>query len=89
MYRNSDLFRSLRDKDQLKGKCVVCEFRPVCSGSRARAFAVTGDPLEAEPFCAHVPKRYQAMVDAGEAEPVEEYFRKRALAKGIPLPVMG
>lgn len=88
-YRNSPLFRSLRDKDQLKGKCVVCEFRPVCSGSRARAFAVTGDPLEAEPFCAHVPKRYQAMVDAGEAEPVEEYFRKRAIAKGIPLPVMG
>jgi len=87
VYRNSDLFRSLRDKDQLKGKCSVCEYRPVCGGSRARAFAVTGDPLEAEPFCAHVPLRWSRMVEAGEAEPVEEYFRRRALSHGIPLPV--
>lgn len=89
VYRNSDLFRSLRDKALLKGKCGVCEYRPVCSGSRARAFAVTGDPLEAEPYCAHVPRRYQELVDAGEAEPVAEYFRRRALAHGIPLPVAG
>ncbi|MDP2957732.1 MAG: TIGR04053 family radical SAM/SPASM domain-containing protein [Longimicrobiales bacterium] len=89
VYRNSDLFRSLRDKDQLKGKCAVCEYRPVCSGSRARAFAVTGDPLEAEPFCAHVPRRYEELVAAGQAQPVEEYFRERALAHGIPLPVVG
>ena len=89
VYRNSDLFRSLRDKEQLKGKCGSCEYRPVCSGSRARAFAVTGDPLEAEPFCAHVPRRYREMVDAGQAQPVEEYFRERALAHGIPLPVVG
>ncbi|GMV05017.1 MAG: radical SAM/SPASM domain-containing protein [Gemmatimonadota bacterium] len=89
VYRNSDLFRSLRDKELLKGKCGVCEYKPVCSGSRARAFAVTGDPLEAEPFCAHVPKRWEQMVAAGQAPAVEEYFRTRALAHGIPLPVVG
>jgi AdoMet-dependent heme synthase len=76
-YRNAPLFRQLRDRNNLKGKCNVCEYRPVCGGSRARAFAVTGDYLEAEPYCAHVPLRYQRMIEAGEAEPVEEYFRKR------------
>jgi radical SAM protein with 4Fe4S-binding SPASM domain len=89
VYRNSELFVSLRDKTLLKGKCGVCEYRPVCSGSRARAFAVTGDPLEAEPYCAHVPAQYLELVAAGKAEPVEEYFRTRALAHGIPLPLVG
>lgn len=58
VYRDSPLFRSLRDRSSLKGKCGVCEYKAVCGGSRARAYAVTGDPLEAEPFCAHIPKRY-------------------------------
>jgi radical SAM protein with 4Fe4S-binding SPASM domain len=86
VYRNSELFRGLRDRSLLKGKCGVCEFQPVCGGSRARAFAITGDPLEAEPFCAHVPKRYLDMVAAGTAEPVEDYFRNRARVRGIELP---
>jgi radical SAM protein with 4Fe4S-binding SPASM domain len=88
VYRNADLFRRLRDKSQLKGKCGVCEYRPVCGGSRARAYAITGDPLEAEPFCAHVPERYLDMVAAGTAEPVEDYFRVRAGSHGIELPVL-
>ncbi len=66
VYRNSELFRKLRDKSLLKGKCSVCEYKVVCGGSRARAYAVTGDPLEAEPFCAYVPKRWLDMVAAGE-----------------------
>lgn len=78
VYRKSPLFNALRDREQLKGKCGVCEYREVCGGSRARAFAVTGDYLEAEPFCAHVPVRWQRMIDNGEVEPVEEYFAKRA-----------
>jgi AdoMet-dependent heme synthase len=77
VYRNAPLFLKLRDRSNLKGKCNVCEYRPVCGGSRARAYAVTGDPHEAEPFCAHVPLKYQRMVEAGVAEPVEEYFRAR------------
>jgi radical SAM protein len=59
VYRTHDLFRSLRDRDQLKGKCGVCEFRTVCGGSRARAYAMTGDPLEADPLCAYVPPAWQ------------------------------
>ena len=58
VYRNSPLFLQLRDRSQLKGKCSVCEYRPVCGGSRARSYAVTGDWMEAEPYCAHIPKRW-------------------------------
>ena len=76
-YRSSPLFLSLRDRSRLKGKCAVCEYRPICGGSRARAFGITGDPLESEPYCAHIPVKYAKMVERGEAEPVEEYFRKR------------
>lgn len=85
VYRESPLFRQLRDRNLLKGKCAVCEYLPVCGGSRARAYAVTGDYLEAEPFCAHVPKRYARMVAAGQAEPVEQYFARRR--RPVPLPV--
>jgi radical SAM protein len=59
VYRTHDLFRSLRDRSQLKGKCGVCEFHTVCGGSRARAYAMTGDPLEADPLCAYVPPAWQ------------------------------
>ncbi len=56
IYRTSPLFISLRDSSQLKGKCGECEFREVCGGSRARAFALTGDPLAEEPCCVYQPK---------------------------------
>jgi AdoMet-dependent heme synthase len=87
-YRNSPLFVALRDRNRLKGKCGVCEYRDVCGGSRARAFAVTGDILESEPFCAHVPARYRRLVEAGEAEPVDEYFARRTGARAS-LPTLG
>lgn len=87
VYRHSPLFRQLRDRSLLKGKCGVCEYRDVCGGSRARAYAMTGDYLESEPFCAHVPARYRKMVEAGEADPVQEYFRRvRASAPVRPSP---
>ncbi len=55
VYRESALFRSLRDVDGFKGRCGVCEFRAVCGGSRARAFVATGDPLAEDPLCPYVP----------------------------------
>jgi radical SAM protein len=66
VYRNSTLFRTLRDRTQLKGKCGVCEYQRFCGGSRARAFAVTGDYLASEPFCAHVPRRFEKMATSAE-----------------------
>ena len=59
VYQESATFRALRDTDQLGGKCGVCEFKNLCGGSRARAFAVTGDPLAEEPDCAYIPPRWE------------------------------
>jgi radical SAM protein len=56
IYRESPIFKSLRNPDLFKGKCGVCEFRHVCGGSRSRAYAMTGDYLESEPFCIYIPK---------------------------------
>ncbi|WP_404331193.1 TIGR04053 family radical SAM/SPASM domain-containing protein [Mesobacillus maritimus] len=56
IYRESPIFKSLRNPDEYKGKCGVCEFRHVCGGSRSRAYAMTGDYLESEPFCVYIPK---------------------------------
>jgi radical SAM protein with 4Fe4S-binding SPASM domain len=55
IYRNSQLFRELRDPTLLKGKCGRCEFREVCGGSRARAYATSGDYLESDPSCIYEP----------------------------------
>lgn len=65
IYRNAPLFTRLRDRSLLGGKCGVCEYRDICGGSRARAYAVTGDYLAAEPFCAHIPARWRRMHEGG------------------------
>ena len=59
IYRESSIFRALRDPDCLKGKCGLCEFRNICGGSRARAFAVTGDMFAPDPCCVYEPKHLQ------------------------------
>lgn len=56
IYRESPIFKDLRSPDKYKGKCGVCEFRYVCGGSRSRAYAMTGDYMESEPFCVYIPK---------------------------------
>ncbi|KAF0816894.1 Radical SAM heme biosynthesis protein AhbD, Fe-coproporphyrin III decarboxylase [Bacillus sp. ZZV12-4809] len=56
IYRDSPIFKDLRNPDKYKGKCGQCEFRYVCGGSRSRAFAMTGDYMESEPFCVYIPK---------------------------------
>jgi len=56
IWENSVVFNQLRDVNNLKGKCGCCEFRNVCMGCRARAFAATGNYLDEEPFCVYEPK---------------------------------
>jgi AdoMet-dependent heme synthase len=58
IYRDSPLFRDLRDTSKLEGKCGCCEFKEICGGSRARAFALTGNPYAEESCCSYVPKGY-------------------------------
>jgi radical SAM protein with 4Fe4S-binding SPASM domain len=55
VYQHSPIFQKLRDADCLQGKCRECEYRRICGGSRARAYAVTGNPLAAEPDCSYIP----------------------------------
>ncbi len=56
IYRGSDLFVALRNPDNLIGKCRHCEFRILCGGSRARAYATTGDLFASDPLCAYEPQ---------------------------------
>jgi AdoMet-dependent heme synthase len=62
IWNESDVFAQLRDDDNLKGKCGCCEFRHVCMGCRARAYAATGDFLAEEPFCVYEPGTSNQMI---------------------------
>jgi radical SAM protein len=55
VYRQAPLFQALHSPEQFRGKCGQCEFSRICGGSRARAFAHTGDALESDPFCLYQP----------------------------------
>lgn len=55
LYRQHPVFTGLRDVTAFKGRCGRCEYAEVCGGSRARAFAWTGDYLESDPLCPYVP----------------------------------
>lgn len=64
VYRNSTLFRELRDTSMREGKCGFCEYRNLCGGSRARAYAATGDYLAADPRCVYQPHTERLMAAA-------------------------
>jgi radical SAM protein with 4Fe4S-binding SPASM domain len=50
VYRDHPLLRSIRAAE-FAGRCGTCAFRELCGGSRARAYAATGDPLGSDPAC--------------------------------------
>ncbi|MFT8394879.1 TIGR04053 family radical SAM/SPASM domain-containing protein [Propionibacterium sp.] len=56
LYRNTELMRALREPEHFKGRCGACEYNRWCGGSRSRAAAWTGDPLETDPLCPYVPQ---------------------------------
>jgi radical SAM protein with 4Fe4S-binding SPASM domain len=64
VYQNSSLFRILRESSAKLGKCSYCEFTKICGGSRARAYALTGNYLEADPRCCYQPAEQAALVTA-------------------------
>jgi radical SAM protein len=63
VYRNSELFRKLRDTSQRGGKCGICEYQKICGGSRSRAYALTGDFLAEDPRCIYEPHLAEAITD--------------------------
>lgn len=60
LWAHSEVFVSLRNPS-LKGRCGRCEFRMMCGGCRARAYASCGDYMEEDPWCAFIPKGGKAI----------------------------
>jgi AdoMet-dependent heme synthase len=57
IWQESKVFADLRDDSKLEGKCGLCEFKKVCMGCRARAFAEHRSYLAEEPNCDFIPMR--------------------------------
>ncbi len=87
VYRNSPIFRELRNPSLLKGKCGQCEFNTICGGSRARSYAMTGDYLGEEPLCVYQPprssRREEAPIDFGM--PNAECGTEQSLLTSAPI----
>jgi radical SAM protein with 4Fe4S-binding SPASM domain len=65
VWQESSLFNRIRAGD-LGGKCGRCEYRVLCGGCRARAYAADGDALASDPSCAYEPPPEAALVRARE-----------------------
>jgi len=63
IYREAPIFKSLRDTSKLEGKCGACEYKEICGGSRARSYAITGNPLAQEPCCIYQPRNWDPDVE--------------------------
>ncbi len=55
VYREHPLLRKIRAAE-FSGRCGNCRYRDLCGGSRARAYAKSGDALAEDPGCAFVPQ---------------------------------
>jgi radical SAM protein with 4Fe4S-binding SPASM domain len=55
IWRESELFVKIRQRDSLGGRCGACEFGGVCGGCRARAYGTTGDYMAEDALCTHQP----------------------------------
>jgi len=75
---NSEIFRSLRDFDQLRGKCGVCEYNDLCGGCRARAYGVTTEQMD---FCGALHEPEELRGDYLEEDPWCNYQPKNLSSK--------
>jgi len=76
VWENSTLFATLRNTDNLTGKCGLCEFKNVCEGCRARAYAESGDYLGEEPHCVFIPRQLAQIT-----QPVASTFNDLEMAR--------
>lgn len=54
VYRTDHTLSAIR-RAAFVDRCGACDFSDACGGSRARAFAASGDPLGEDPACAYIP----------------------------------
>jgi len=59
VWKNSEVFNKLRDRDAENYACHTCSFRYVCGGCRARAYAYYGDILSPDPGCIIMEKEWK------------------------------
>jgi len=58
IWRESDLFQTIRARNQLGGRCGPCEFNSACGGCRARAYGYVGDVMAEDPWCVYKPGKF-------------------------------
>lgn len=63
IYRHGEVFQNIRQTSRFKGRCGRCEFKDICGGSRARAYAAYGDPFAEDPACVYEPAPYREQFD--------------------------
>ncbi len=78
VWQSAPLFTALR-AGELGGKCGICEYRSVCGGCRARAYALEGDYLAADASCAYEPTGAEPLI-----EPVREVSYGDRPHPGLP-----
>lgn len=57
IYWNDEMINQINSKEFLKGRCGYCEYKNICGGSRARAYATYGDPFAEDPSCVYLPAK--------------------------------
>ena len=70
LYRNAPIFQSLRNPENLKGKCGTCEYKDMCGGSRSRAWALSGDMFSQEESCVYQPMPVRRMMEQLQTEDI-------------------
>src|SRR6187401_601970 len=69
LWTSSELFRGIRLRTSLGGRCGECEMNAHCGGCRARAYGMTGDLMAEDPLCTHVPGKFVASPLLGGQKP--------------------
>ena len=87
IWETSEVFRRIRDVDSYHGRCGYCDYRTICGGCRARAFALTGDYLAEEPFCVYQPERPPAASPRDADRKLDELDTKILSSIQADLPV--
>jgi heme b synthase len=68
IWENSPIFKDIRSFKDYKGRCGSCEYLGVCGGCRARAYAVSGDYMDEEPFCSYIPGKIRRQREKEETK---------------------
>jgi radical SAM protein with 4Fe4S-binding SPASM domain len=98
IWEDSEVFRRIRARSSLGGRCGSCEFHRACGGCRARAYGATGDYMAEDPWCLYEPGSHGGKtIEFGDgtgygSEPAPELtWTPAALARlqGVPSFVRG